>query len=238
MKSEGVVTSVADQCVYGLETPSKTDTGSAPAKKPTRFISNSWCIPHELATRCDDSHVHQHLVGGRAAKAQEYPDKLCRAICRGLANQTRYDEGGKVCTGGVGINALMSLLSPVNVCGENHVKPPVGHVNIPHGANPEPSSGGSKTYLSSELSFPPHWVDSKHEPDGTARTFIGTGDKTTRSVGMLHSGVNDGAEALAREMSSLVEKYSGYVECWDDVSGAPLDVALLSAARKLEMFFV
>ena len=68
-----------------------------------------------------------------------------------------------------------------------------------------------------------------------SRTFMDTGDNTARSIGMLHSGVNDGAGALEREMSSLVGKYSGYIECWDDVSGAPLDVAMLRAARKLEM---
>ena len=36
-------------------------------------------------------------------------------------------------------------------------------------------------------------------------------------------------------MDSLVEKYLGYVECWDDVSGAPLDVKLLRSARAVEM---
>ena len=35
----------------------------------------------------------------------------------------------------------------------------------------------------------------------------------------------------------MVEKYSGYVGCWDDVSGAPLDVKLLRAAREVEMQF-
>ena len=38
-------------------------------------------------------------------------------------------------------------------------------------------------------------------------------------------------------MDSLVEKYSGYVECWDDVSNAPLDVKLLRAARAIDMDF-
>ena len=35
----------------------------------------------------------------------------------------------------------------------------------------------------------------------------------------------------------MVEKCSGYVERWDDVSGAPLDVKLLRAAREVEMQF-
>ena len=33
------------------------------------------------------------LVGGRAAAAAIYPHKLCCAICRGLAEQIRADEG-------------------------------------------------------------------------------------------------------------------------------------------------
>ena len=156
MKPEGVMTSVADQYMYGLETPFETETGSAPAKKPTMFIANGWRIFHELCTRCDHSNVHQRLVGGRATKSQEYPDGLCHAICRGLANQKRYDEGRKVCIGGVGMNIRMSLLNPVNVCGENHGKPPVNHVIIPHGAYLEPSSAGCTTDLSHSQVFPSH----------------------------------------------------------------------------------
>ena len=36
-------------------------------------------------------------------------------------------------------------------------------------------------------------------------------------------------------MESLVHTYSGYAECWDDFSAAPLDVTLLQAARKSEI---
>ena len=32
--------------------------------------------------KCDGSHEHQQLIGGRAKKAEVYPDELCRAICR------------------------------------------------------------------------------------------------------------------------------------------------------------
>ena len=64
MKSEGVMVSVADQCMYGLETTANTKSGKALAKKPTKFMSNSWCILHELSTRCDQSHWHQALIGG------------------------------------------------------------------------------------------------------------------------------------------------------------------------------
>ena len=40
----GVMSTVADQCMYGLMTPSKTELGEAPAMRPTQFMSNSWCV--------------------------------------------------------------------------------------------------------------------------------------------------------------------------------------------------
>ena len=108
MKVNGVVIEIADQCMYGLTTPNEIDGSPTPAQKPTKLSSNSWCRLQELITRCDESHEHQHLVSGRGKKAAEYPDKLCRAICRGLANQTRYDASSKVCTGGVSASASQS----------------------------------------------------------------------------------------------------------------------------------
>ena len=38
-------------------------------------------------------------------------------------------------------------------------------------------------------------------------------------------------------MNTIIEKYSGYVECWDDVSNMPLNVKLIRAAPDLEMEF-
>jgi hypothetical protein len=103
---EGVMTQVADQCMYGLVSPTGNGKEVLPAKKPTRFMSNSWCVLQELSVRCDKSHIHQPLIAGKASKAQEYLDGLCRAICRGLANQKRYDEGGQISSGRLGIDAL------------------------------------------------------------------------------------------------------------------------------------
>ena len=81
--------------MYGLVTSGPLpDKEPMAAKKPTQFMSNSWCVLHELTTRCDKSHVHQELMGGRASKAARCPDELCRVICRGLANQMRYDLWG------------------------------------------------------------------------------------------------------------------------------------------------
>ena len=57
---------------------------------------------------------------------------------RGFANQKRYDQTGKVCTGDFDSVAFKSLLE-----------------------------------LESD-SFPAHWVDSKHESQGTAHEFLVT----------------------------------------------------------------
>ena len=52
----GVMSTVADQCMYGLATPSNTKLGEAPAMEPTQFMSSSWCILQTLSVCCDKSH--------------------------------------------------------------------------------------------------------------------------------------------------------------------------------------
>ena len=76
----GVFWQRAGQCMYGLDTPDE-DGVDTPAKKPTGVLSSSWCILDELSLRCDGSHVHQHLMSGRAAAAALYPPALFKAIC-------------------------------------------------------------------------------------------------------------------------------------------------------------
>ena len=127
----GVMSTVADQCMYGLMSSSNTDLGEAPAMKPMQFMSNGWCLLQELSVRCDKSHRHQQLMGGRAAKAAEYPHDSCKPICRGIVDQQRYDRSRRVCTGGLNADSLSSLLQSVKEGAENHVKPPAGHVNAP-----------------------------------------------------------------------------------------------------------
>ena len=147
-------------------------------------------------------------MGGRAAKAAKYLDDLCKAICRGLVNQQKYDRSHRVCTGGLSAGSLSSRLQSVNEGGAEHVKPPAGHVNIPW-------SERSKTITT----FPEHWIDSKHEPEGAGRLLIVADDvEGKRSCGSLHTGFNVWEDTLRREMNTIIEKYSGCVECWDDVS--------------------
>ena len=94
----GVECTVGDQCMFGLKTKGLPGEPDMAAKKPMRFMSSAWCIVDELSITCDKSHSHQHLVCGRASKASEYPDGLCRAICCGLARQKKYDVSGNSCS--------------------------------------------------------------------------------------------------------------------------------------------
>ena len=52
--------------------------------KPTRFLSSSKHMLDMLGKRCDRSHRHQSLVGGRCADAAFYPLPLIRAILKGI----------------------------------------------------------------------------------------------------------------------------------------------------------
>ena len=66
--------------------------------KPTRFLTSSSEMAEGLDKRCDRSHRHQHLVGGRAAAAAFYPLPLVRAILRGIratADAERFRDEGK-----------------------------------------------------------------------------------------------------------------------------------------------
>ena len=58
-----------------------------PVLKPTGFMESAWNTMEELERRCDGSHEHVSLMGGRAAKAAIYPPKLCSSICKGLKAQ-------------------------------------------------------------------------------------------------------------------------------------------------------
>ena len=95
LSRSNVGTTVSDQCMYGLKT---TDSAGnlVEAQKPTKWASSSPHMLKRLSTRCDKSHSHQHLVGGRAAAAAYYPAKLISQILRGMrdtadAEHKEYD---------------------------------------------------------------------------------------------------------------------------------------------------
>ena len=190
LNSPGVDTTIGDMCMYGLVTPNKDRTGFLPAKKPTQFMSNSWYVLKELGTRCDHSHEHQHLMGGRASRAAEYAFKLCMAICRGLRRQKAYDQSGKTCSGAMNVGQLKSMIASIR---KWHAEDYVSSVVGPSGSGsglaratddgslaPEndqdgtdqshcrnPSVGGGKMEPPVDIhNIPSHWQDDKHEPDG------------------------------------------------------------------------
>ena len=66
-------------------------------KKPTKFMTNAPYIGEELSLRCDGSHRHLVLIGGKAKRAEIYPDKLCKAMLTGLVKQMESD-GRRGCT--------------------------------------------------------------------------------------------------------------------------------------------
>ena len=74
----------ADQCAYGLLTPSISDPNKMePALKPTKFMTNSEIMANQLMRRCNKLHRHQPLVGGRCKAAAMYPVGLIKSILKG-----------------------------------------------------------------------------------------------------------------------------------------------------------
>ena len=97
LKSPLVHTVVADQCMYGLTSPVDGNSSKRlPAMKPTRFMTNSLFMQAQLGKRCDHSHSHQQLVGGRARDAAFYPLPLVEAILQGIANQADDDHRARL----------------------------------------------------------------------------------------------------------------------------------------------
>ena len=62
--------------MYGLTTWGKKKGSRVPARKRTKFMTNSTYIAQELGRRCDGTHEHQALVSGRAKDAARYPEGL------------------------------------------------------------------------------------------------------------------------------------------------------------------
>ena len=85
MREHGLDKCTFDQCMYGLR--AKDNLGWAPAKKPTTVATNSARIAEALRARCNNRHRHASLLQSRAKKAEEYPDKLCKAIIRGMVKE-------------------------------------------------------------------------------------------------------------------------------------------------------
>ena len=81
---------VAHLCQYGMTTKGESGERVA-ARKSTRFASSSSAILARLSRKCDGSHVHGHLLDGKASAAALYPPDLCRAILLGTEDQRRAE---------------------------------------------------------------------------------------------------------------------------------------------------
>ena len=88
MELEGVEVCILDQCAYG-----QCVDGELLNKKPTMCLTDSSHIAAELRRRCDKTHQHQQLLGGRAKLAAVYPPGLCKAVIRGLRAHLRTKYG-------------------------------------------------------------------------------------------------------------------------------------------------
>ena len=89
MDQRGVCTSQGHMCRYGMT--SKDQMGEGLGKMPTQFMTNSPLLAKRLDLKCQGDHRHAQLIGSRTKKAQAYPDELCRAILKGLADQMGAD---------------------------------------------------------------------------------------------------------------------------------------------------
>ena len=72
-----------DQCMFGLTVPNK-DGVQTPARKPTKFMSNSDIMLKELGITCNRQHEHEPLLSGKPRLAETYPLQLVLAILRGM----------------------------------------------------------------------------------------------------------------------------------------------------------
>ena len=83
----GVHIAKFDFCQLGMKTTTM-DGKTAPAKKRTTVMTNSCHVARVLQqAQCTGSHVHQHLLDGRAKSCQEYPEKFCRVICEAVKRE-------------------------------------------------------------------------------------------------------------------------------------------------------
>ena len=88
-----VTTVTSDQCEYGATT--HNDQGEqVPCKKPTKWATTSIQMQESLSKRCSGTHIHQPLMGGRAAAAAYYPLGLITAILRGIRNTADAEDKG------------------------------------------------------------------------------------------------------------------------------------------------
>ena len=154
----------AHQCRYGLTSHISSKGGErGPVKKATGFMTSSRYIADQLSKKCDGSHKHVHLMGGRAAAAQVYPDELCEAILRGVVNQKKADAQGLVSTGIMSGSQARSF---------------IGSLGFSMGSNVVEAAGMTRPIGK----WPESWCDPVHEANGGNDKF---GSRPQRGIEIL-----------------------------------------------------
>ena len=77
----------ATECMCRFGMMPKDEHGVGLVKTPTGFLTNSRHAKKELGKMCLGVHKHVPRLSGRAAAAQVYPDKLCRAMPRTIKRE-------------------------------------------------------------------------------------------------------------------------------------------------------
>ena len=204
-----------------------------PVLKPTGFLTNSPCIAKELARLCPRDHKHVALVGGRAAGAAIYPEKLCVAICKGLAAQKIERKTRTIRTLPMDQRRIASL--SLLCCEASGGYPPDivlnGQFNLDN-IQMEVDGEGRHTGKFRRArpagttkpagDWPSHWSDMIHEFDGHGVNVAGD-DRC-------------GEEILSDQLSALYAQH-GVEMASDDVSGAWLCPTLVREGRAVEMKF-
>ena len=90
MSMPGVDHVIGHQCQYGLTTPGNHGSDE-PALKPRRWLSNSRPMLARLDEKCPREQHHQPLLGGRAQRAELYPDELTVEILKGMRDHANQD---------------------------------------------------------------------------------------------------------------------------------------------------
>ena len=198
--------------------------------KPTGFLMNSPCIARELARLCPRDHIHVPLVGGRAAGEAIYPEKLCMAICRGLAAQKRDEKTRTIKTLPMTSERLTSLRL---LCCEASGGCPSEDVTVGgfcldniqvevHGEGKHAGSfrlGRPDGTMKPPGNLPSHWSDMIHEFDGH---------------GIHVPGDDQSGETILLDQLNALYVQHGIDAGSDDVTGASLDPALVREGRTVE----
>ena len=135
-------------CQFGMVAAAAGKTEEHPVKKPTLFLTNSFCVADELSKTCNGDHEHTVLLGKKLTSgAAIYPAGLCDAMCRGIMRQKEYDAAGQTCSRDVNMGMLAAIVQRANA----------GHIR--------------------REDIPNHWTDRKHEEDGMGKTTLSDEDR-------------------------------------------------------------